>query len=119
MTKLASALPKGNSNGLDAIAQQLIDNPLDKHVVIGFIDCKRTTTDNDSGDVEPTARLRRVEVIDPADLARAEQIMRRALERRMGGATLPIELEDEISAVFGDLEYDQETGEVLSDPDES
>lgn len=114
MTKLTSALPKGNSNGLDAIAQSLIDNPDHKHVVIAFVDCKSTKTDNDTGDTEATARIRRVEVIDPTDLPRCEQIMRRALDRRMGGQTLPLELEDEITAVFGGLTFDEGTGEVLA-----
>ena len=33
------------------------------HVVIALVDCKRITTDVDSGDTAPDARIRRVEVI--------------------------------------------------------
>lgn len=112
MTKLASGLPKGHANGLDSIAQDLIQRPEQQHVVIAFVDTKTITTDTDTGDSEATARIRRVEVITADDLPRAEQIMRRALDRRMGGTALPIELEDEITEVFGDIRVNPATGEV-------
>ena len=60
MTKIASGLPKGDGNGLNALARALIDSPQDIHVVVALIDCKKTTTDNDTGEVEPTARIRRI-----------------------------------------------------------
>ena len=41
MTKLASALPKGESNGLEALARELIDSPSSVHVVVALVDCKR------------------------------------------------------------------------------
>ena len=56
MTKLASALPKGEANGLNALSRKLTDEPEAVHVVIALVDCKSITTDVDTGDVEPTAR---------------------------------------------------------------
>ena len=44
------------------------------------------------------------------DLPTAEKLVRRALEGRLGGEVLPIELEDEITAAFRDI--DPRTGEV-------
>lgn len=117
MTKLASKLPKGDGNGLDSIARPLVENPHEMHVVIALIDCSKTTTDNDSGEVEPTARIRRVEVVAQDDLDAAEKLMRRALEKRTGNTVLPIDLEDEITEAFNNIAFDPETGEVTNDAD--
>ena len=98
---------------LAVIARTLIDTPHQVHVVIGLVDCKRTTKDNDSGEVVPTARLRRVEVINGIDKEQAQQMMRRALEERTGQTVLPLDLENDLRAAFGNI--DPQTGEVLDD----
>jgi hypothetical protein len=111
MTKLTSSLPGGDANGLIAIARQLIDSPHDVHVIVGLVDCKKITTDNDSGDVVPTARIRRIEVIDGDDKTLAAKMMRRALETRTGKTVLPFDLEEDLRAAFGNI--DPDTGEIL------
>lgn len=113
MTKLVGSLPKGEGNGLDAIAAALIDNPREVHVVIALVDCKKVTTDHDSGEVEPTARIRRVEAIEEADRDVAAKMMRRALERRTGKTVLPFDLEEDLRSAFGRI--DPDTGEILGD----
>lgn len=113
MTKLSSKLPEGDGNGLDAITRQLIDAPHQVHIVIGLVDCMRQTTDTDTGEVVPTARLRRVEVINGVDKDAAQQMMRRALEERTGQTVLPLDLENELQAAFGNI--DPLTGELLDD----
>ena len=113
MTKLAPALPKGDGNGLTAIARDLIDNPHNAHVVIAIIDCKQITTDNDSGEVVPTARIRRVEPVNRGDLTLAHDLMRRALEKRTGQTVLPFEVENELREAFGNVDFD--TGEISGD----
>lgn len=113
MTKLASALPGGDANGLTAIARSLIDEPHQVHVVIALVDCKRITTDADSGEVIPTARIRRVEVISENDRDLAAKMLRRALETRTGQVVLPFDLEEDLRAAFGNV--DPNTGEVLGD----
>lgn len=113
MTKLSSELPGGDANGLTAIARHLLDNPADVHVVIGLVDCKRTTEDHDNGERVPTARVRRIEVVNAGDLDVAQQIMRRAVEERTGQTVLPIDLEDELRDAFGRI--DPATGEILPD----
>lgn len=110
MTKLNGSLPRGSANGLDAIARRLIDNPQEVHVVIALVDCKRITTDADTGDVEPTARIRRIETVTGDDKTLAATMLRRALERRTGQTVLPYDLEDELRAAFGD--FDPDTGEI-------
>ena len=115
MTKLASGLPKGEANGLDALARKLIDCPEDVHVVVMLIDCKKITTDIDDGAIEPTARIRRIEVVRPEDHEVAEKMLRRALEQRTGKTVLPFDLEEDLRAAFGGI--DPNTGEMFRGPD--
>lgn len=117
MTKLSSALPQGDGNGLAAIARALIDTPHEVHVVVALVDCKSSAIDHDSGEVVPTARVRRIEVVDDHDDKQiATQMMRRTLERRTGQVVLPLDLENDLKAAFGNV--DPQTGEVLNDNDE-
>lgn len=109
MTKLNASLPKGEANGLDAIARDLIDSPDRVHVVLMLVDCKSVTTDMDSGDVIPTARIRRVEPIT-RDKERVMLMLRRAMEERTGKTVLPFDLEEDLRGVLGGI--DPETGEV-------
>lgn len=111
MTKLSGALPGGDGNGLAAIARHLIDQPHEIHVAIALVDCMRTTTETDTGEVEPTARVRRIEVINGVDRDLAQQMMRRALEERTGQTVLPMDLENDLRAAFGNV--DPSTGEIL------
>lgn len=113
MTKIASSLPSGDGNGLTAIARSLIDAPHDIHVVVALVDCKKTTTDNDTGEIVPTARIRRIEPITEDDRELAAKMLRRALERRTGKTVLPFDLEEDMRAAFGRV--DPDTGEILDD----
>lgn len=113
MTNLASGLPKGKGNGLTAIARALIDQPHDVHVIVALVDCKKVTVDNDSGEIEPTARIRRVEVILGDDKDMAAKMLRRALEKRTGKTVLPFDLEEDLRAAFGRI--DPDTGEILGE----
>lgn len=110
--KLATALPEGDANGLLAIIDDLIARPHDMHVVVALVDCKALTTNTDTGEVVPTARVRRIEPIaDAKDGKRLVQLLRRAYETRTGKLVLPLELEDELRSVFGG-DVDPDTGEV-------
>jgi hypothetical protein len=102
--KLGGKAPEGDANGLLAILDQLINAPADLHVVVGLVDCKSSTTNNDTGEVVPTARFRRIEPItDPADGKRLIALLRRAHEQRTGKAVLPLELEDELRSDTGEI----------------
>lgn len=111
--KLQSQLPKGEPNGLGEIEAALVRNPKGMHVVIAVVDAKQIIADADTGMVEPTVRIRRVEVIGKEDAREAERLLRRALERRQGDTVLPLEIEDEIAEIFENL--DRETGEIRSE----
>lgn len=113
MTKLNPKLPEGEANGLAAIAADLVDEPRKIHMVLMLVDCPETKINNITDEKSPTARIRRIEVIDPDDRVTVEQMMRRALERRTGKAVLPIEIEDEIKALWDGI--DPGTGEIIDD----
>lgn len=117
--KRNAVLPKGEQNGLDAIAQHLVAEGAGRattrlRAVIGIVDTRRVAIDSDSGDEVATVRFRRVEVLLPSDLAQAEKLIRRALEQRSGETTLPLELEDEIRKAFDEMREPDST----VDPDE-
>lgn len=112
MTKLNASLPKGEGNGLTALARDLIDSPHDVQVVIALVDCKKVITDNDDGTIEPVARIRRIEVVTQEDKDLAAKMLRRALERRTGKTVLPFDLEEDLRSAFGGR-IDPDTGEIL------
>jgi hypothetical protein len=97
---ISGSLPQGDGNGLAAIVSDLVRDPKAYHVVIGILDCAKITTKPDSGEVIPTARFRRVEVVTAADLRVAETLMRRALDKRTGRETLPFDLEQDLRTAF-------------------
>lgn len=102
MTTLAGRLPKGEGDGLGPILTDLLHDPHKVHVVIALVDCKSTKIDHESGDRVPTVRVKRIEVVLPEDRARARQILDRGYERRLGKATLPFELEEDLRSAFDD-----------------
>lgn len=104
MAKLASRLPKGDGNGLAALSRKLIDDPHEVHVVIALVDCQKVTVDTDEGTQEPTARIRRIEVITDGDKDQAEMMLRRALEKRTGKSVLPFDLEQDVRKAFADFD---------------
>jgi hypothetical protein len=119
--KTNAIMPKGETNGLSAIASELVaegkgETPHRLRAVIAIIDCRRVSIDADSKDEVATVRFRRVEVLLPGDLPEAEKLIRRALEKRSGLATLPLELETELEETFRDMTIDPD--HPGSDPDE-
>lgn len=114
MPRLSARLPKDpTQNGLEAIARDLLDDPLKRRIVIAVVDCSKITTDTETGEREATVRVRRIEQVNPADMAEAERLVRRALEYRCGDTVLPIDIERDLEAWFGaGVEVDPETGEV-------
>jgi len=119
MTQIFGSLPKDDGNGLGRSVSAFINDPTRKHVVMAVVDTAKVTTNVDTGDVEPTLRILRIEEVLPEDANTAEQLIRRALEARTGDTTLPLDLEDEITAIFRDAATNHTTGEThYIEPDE-
>ena len=107
MTKLASKLPDGDSDGLYPVGRRLIEDPRTARAVVGTVVCQKITTDHDTGAVVVTARFSQIEaILDEADAAIVERLIERASRRRSGREPLPFELEQQFGA--GDLR----TGEL-------
>jgi len=109
--KRAALLPKGEENGLAAIARDLVAEgtgrqPRKMRAVLCVVDCRRVAIDSDTGEEVATVRVRRAEVVLPQDLAEAEKLIRRALEFRTGLATLPLELEEELEQAFREIDLE-------------
>jgi hypothetical protein len=99
--KGTALLPKGEANGLAAIADELIKDPLRKRAALIIYDLRRGTDDYDQHDVVATVRIRRVEPLMPADLKNAELMIRRAASARItGGEQLAFEFEQAIEEAF-------------------
>lgn len=98
---LSGALPDGPSNGLAAIAADLVTNPTKVHVVVALVDVIRITEKVDDGTRVPTVRIRRVEVItDAGDAKQMRNLLQRECERRTGSTVLPFELEEDVRQAF-------------------
>lgn len=115
--KNLAILPKGEANGLAAIADALLKEPLKLRAALVVFDCKRGTEDYDARDTVVTVRIRRVELVLPGDMGAVQQMIRRALEFRSGQATLPLDLEDELEQAFRDMAIDPD--DPGADPDEA
>jgi hypothetical protein len=117
--KRQAVLPKGEENGLAAIAPELVAEgahrrPKRLRAAMVIFDARRVAIDSDTGEELVTVRLRRIEPLLGEDLPAAEKLLRRALEARSGQTTLPLELEDEIRATFealGDIAAGDDDGE--------
>lgn len=96
---MAGKLPDGDTNGLGRILSKLINQPDEVHVGVVLFDCSKTTTNNDTGDITPTVRIRAIEVALPgADTAEAQRLLRRAHSERTGDMQLPLDLEQAIDS---------------------
>lgn len=98
--KLSPKLPEGEANGLDRIEGRMIREPEDAVIVVAVVDVVKLTSNLDTGDVEPTVRIRKLEVMQNESETDARELLDRAYARRTGREMLP-------------LDVDPDTGEVL------
>jgi hypothetical protein len=100
--KLSAALPgHPDTNGVDDIATDLVDNPETIRIGIVWFDVAKVTIDTDTGDHIPTVRVRRIEPVGDVttvpDQLRA--IVDQALEARTGRTPLPFDMVDGVQVV--------------------
>lgn len=87
------------NNGLERIARDLVKDPLNRHLVVGIIECTRITRDIADGGVEtPTVRFALIEVLEGEPAEQARQLLDAAHNVRTGRSPQP--------ALFGDTERD-------------
>lgn len=115
---LSSRMPKGDANGIGPIVKDLIGEPETVHALIVLVDCKKITTDVDSGETVPIMRIRRLEAIRKSDIKDAQRLIRRAWEERNGETVLPMEMEDDIEALFKNIGKQADEALGLNNPNE-
>ena len=87
---LSGWLPGENSNGLDAIAADMIAEPRVIRTVIMLVDTSKITSKVDDRSRTATVRIRHIEpLLERDDLAAAVKLLRAALRRRTGSDALP------------------------------
>lgn len=95
VVKLASALPGDfETNGLDAQAPALLDDPKALRVAVIWFDVAKVTEDVDSGAHVPTVRVRRIEPLGEAgDVTQAvKDIVGEAMQERTGRSPIPFDI---------------------------
>jgi hypothetical protein len=117
--KFSGALPKDSRNGLGMLSAAMTTNPEAVHVVIALVDCSKITTDVDTGDIIPTARIRAIEgfIAGTADAKEVRRLWRRAYERRNGQVELPLELERALDELVPEDERDDAESPPADGPD--
>lgn len=90
--RLSGRLPKDDeTNGLDAHVDELVKDPDEIRVGVVWFDVSKITRDTDAHVDVPTARVRRIELLDnQSDVDLARQLGQRELSRRTGRAALPL-----------------------------
>lgn len=89
--KLSGRLPDTDRSGLDLLQGELVRNPEKRHLVIGVIDCARTTVDHgEDGDIyTPTAGVLFIEPVQDADdINDVIDVLSRLRAERVDGGTL-------------------------------
>lgn len=90
--RLWPVLPKDNDrNGLGAIERALIEDPEREHIVVAVINQRRTTTDADSGETTPAARVVHIEAISGDSEEAARNLLAEAHTERTGHEQLPFD----------------------------
>lgn len=93
--KMSAALPDDHTqNGLTAITSDLVRDPETIHYAIVAVDCCRLTTDTDTGDTVPTARIRHIEPLTGAAATDATRLLHQAQADRTGHPALPLTTPD-------------------------
>ena len=88
--RLLGALPK--HHGLTVVADDLVNHPHGKHIVIAVVDCAKVVMDTDSDEYDSVIRVRRVEVIrSEADQSTAAALLQAAADARKNADALPFE----------------------------
>lgn len=92
--RLSASLPKGEKNGLDGMAQDLLDRPDDVRIIVAAVRPKEIVTDVESGDRTVRLGIGALEVITSTeDREAVQRAMSAAFHERTGSSELPFDLD--------------------------
>lgn len=95
VVKLGSKMPGDfEVNGLDALVDDLVDNPAQLRAAFVVFDVQKITDNTDDGSRVPTVRVRRFEPLGKADeISNAiREAYTQAVEERTGRKALPLDI---------------------------
>lgn len=95
VVKLGSKMPGDfEVNGLDALVDDLVDNPAQLRAAFVVFDVQKITDNTDDGSRVPTVRVRRFEPLGKADeiSAAIREAYTQAVEERTGRKALPLDI---------------------------
>jgi len=95
VVKLSPKMPGDfEMNGLDSIAEELVEDPKTLRMGVVWFDTAKTTVDTDTGDHVPTIRFRRFEPLGEADTVSGQirEAVSAAIEKRTGRTPIPFDI---------------------------
>ena len=90
--KLNSKLPS-HYNGVAQVESSLLEDPKTLRIAIVQFNCSQITTDTTDNEQEATITIRRIELVEEADVETVREIYQRTLENRVGVDALPFDEE--------------------------
>lgn len=120
--KLTAKLPEGDANGFGDpdVVGRIFDDPTQLRVGIVIFNAPKFGGDDDTGTINRSVQIHRIEVIlddTRGDATALQRLLMRAYERRTGSTTLESSLEDDVRKAFEGLNIiDLEAEEVLGSP---
>ena len=98
--RMSASMPAEDRNGLAELVDDLIANPEDTYIAVVVIEARSMAVDLKNGTSVPTVALTAIEpILDVADAAEAQRLLRRGHGRRTGQTEIPLELERELSSI--------------------
>lgn len=94
LIRLSGQLPGDpETNGLDSLHEQLLDNPHQVVVALVWLDVPAITTDVETDEQRVTVRVRKIEPIDTAERTppAVVQLYQELQEKRLGRQSLPFD----------------------------
>lgn len=95
VVKLGTGMPGDfEMNGVDALRDDLVDDPKTLRMAVVWFDVKEVKVDTDSGDHVPTIRVRRIEPLGNADdvTTTVKDEVGKAIEKRTGRTPVPFDI---------------------------
>lgn len=78
----------------------MLRDPHGRHIIVGVVTCREVRRDIDTDDETPIGRIIGLEIIAPEDVEAARALMQRAVSARTDEPTLPLDMQDAISALL-------------------
>lgn len=101
--KLGPKLPDRDEKSIEELEERLLKDPRSPVVCITVLDGAKVTLNTLTNAREVMARIRLLTPMHPDDHEHVESMVRRAMQARENQLELPLDVEDEITMILGEL----------------